>query len=182
MQWLKTMSVIKMKPSIHSKHKRQLSQVNVLLDANAYSHTGAHAVVTLQKLWYVTLEHPPHSSDFATSGYNLLGPLKNVLKDHHIATSWRGQYICGLPSSQKHFFLRRNTKVCPVLDQMCWKAEGLCWKMMHLQVLYCYSVNFNKYTLILFDLPSSWNCQKSHKDKSTWTIKHQNAKSIPRTE
>jgi hypothetical protein len=142
-QWLRTMSVIKMKPSIWSKHQRQLSQVNVLLDDNVYSHTGAHSVATLQKLWYVALEHPPHSSDLATSGYHLFGPLKNALKDHHIATSWRRQHICGLTSSQKHFFLWRNTKV---LDQMCWKAEGLHWKMMHLKVLYCYSDNFNKYT------------------------------------
>lgn len=43
--------------------------------------------------------------------------------------------------------LWRNTKTCAVLDKVCSNAQGLCWKVMHLQVLYyCYS-HLNKYVM-----------------------------------
>jgi hypothetical protein len=38
----------------------------VLLHDNAYLHTAAHAVVTLKKINYEVLEHPPYSPEPTT--------------------------------------------------------------------------------------------------------------------
>lgn len=115
MQWLRTMSIIKMKPVIWSKHQTQMSQDNVLLHDNVYPHTGAHTVTTLQQYWYVALKYPPHSSDLTPRGYHLFGPLWKCFEKSQYSTSWGRQYTCGLSTSQEYFFLKGIQK-----PAQCW--------------------------------------------------------------
>jgi histone-lysine N-methyltransferase SETMAR len=52
----------------------------VLLPDNAHSHTAAHTVVTLKKLNFEVLEHPPYSPDLALLDYHLFNPIQQALR------------------------------------------------------------------------------------------------------
>jgi histone-lysine N-methyltransferase SETMAR len=58
----------------------------VLLPNNALSHTAAHTIVTLKKLNFEVLEHPPYSSDLARSDCHLFDPIQPALRGRHFTT------------------------------------------------------------------------------------------------
>ena len=99
------------------------------------SPTGPHAVTTVWQLWFEVLLE-----------CSLFGLHRNVLRgwnfnsDHEqkkVVHAWIVAWLetCSL----------KEYRNCAVLDQVFWDAQGLCWKMAHLQVLYCCCFHVNKY-------------------------------------
>jgi histone-lysine N-methyltransferase SETMAR len=77
-QYYSTLLNEKVKLAIRSKRRKRQYSVFFLQD-NAHPHTAALTMVTLLKLKWDVLPHPPYSPDLAPSDYHLFGPMKGVL-------------------------------------------------------------------------------------------------------
>jgi [histone H3]-lysine36 N-dimethyltransferase SETMAR len=70
----------KLKPSIRTKRRGKLRNGIVFQHDNARPHSANLTKLTLHKLGFEVLEHPPYSPDLAPSDYFLFGLLKRELK------------------------------------------------------------------------------------------------------
>jgi histone-lysine N-methyltransferase SETMAR len=99
------------KSAIRIKRLGLRSTCVVLLHDNVRPHTAAHIAVTLRKLKFSVMDHPPYSPGLASSDYRLFGPLKEALKDVDSPPIKLGRTRCMRASllGRKHSFLRAET-------------------------------------------------------------------------
>jgi hypothetical protein len=115
-----------------------------------YCCPAAHTVQILQQLSFEVLEHPAHNPDFGPLDLFVWTPQK-CFKRPFCWQKWGGGGSAHVAChAAKKIFLSRHTKACVMLDQLRWKAGGLCWKIMHLWLVYCFIVDFSNNTADIF--------------------------------
>ena len=126
------MLIDRLKSEIRSKRRRQLLKGIVLLHDNARPHTTAHTVETLHKLKFEVYSHPLYSPSLTPSDYHLFAPLKEALRGRWFTSDQElkeAVHAC-LAAQPKTFFFWGHKAACAMMEEVHWKARGLCWKMM----------------------------------------------------
>jgi hypothetical protein len=81
----------------------------------------------------------------APSDFHLFDPLKDALSSGCFASDCELKAVCAwLAAWSKTFFVMAYISLCNI-GPVYWKARGLSWRMMHLWVMYCHCVDFNKH-------------------------------------
>ena len=94
-------------------------------------HTAAHTAETFRKLKFEVMAHPPYSPDLAPSDYHLFSPLKEALGVRRFTSDQDVKDAVHVAHCSAEILrFGGHQEACATMDQMRWKARGLCWIIM----------------------------------------------------